>query len=263
MKHKYISPSKLSIFLDNLKNIFAALKHTHILSEITDYVVDSELSSTSTNPVQNHVLDAEFEMINNKLADLMYEEITFTSFTNNVGTVELGSTVDSVTLSWETNKTPTTLTLDGASIDVNAKSHIYSGLALKPTSVTTKTYTITATDDRNTEATKTTSFSFVNGVYYGAINSGTTINNTVILGLSHKLQNSKSTSFTTTADDGQYIVYALPSRLGTPAFNVGGFDGGFHLETSLSFTNTSGYTETYNVYFSDNLSLGKTTVKVS
>lgn len=59
----YVSLSKLSTFLDNLKNTFAALSHEHTISDITDYVVDSELNSNSTNPVQNAALDAEFSEI--------------------------------------------------------------------------------------------------------------------------------------------------------------------------------------------------------
>lgn len=60
---KYVSLNKLSTFLDNLKNIFAAKDHPHKIAEITDYSIDTALSSTSTNPVQNKVLDAEFEEI--------------------------------------------------------------------------------------------------------------------------------------------------------------------------------------------------------
>ena len=33
---KYVSLSKLSTFLDNLKNTFASLGHSHNLSDITD-----------------------------------------------------------------------------------------------------------------------------------------------------------------------------------------------------------------------------------
>ena len=62
-KNKYVSPSKLSVFLNNLKTIFSPLVHTHKISDLTDYTVDSALSSTSSNPVQNKVLDAEFEAI--------------------------------------------------------------------------------------------------------------------------------------------------------------------------------------------------------
>lgn len=60
---KYVSLSKLSTFLDNLYNKFASTGHKHTLDDITNYVVDSQMSSTSTNPVQNKVLDAEFEAI--------------------------------------------------------------------------------------------------------------------------------------------------------------------------------------------------------
>lgn len=60
---KYVSLSKLSTFLDNLKTTFATKVHAHKVSDLTDYTVDTELSSTSANPVQNKVLDAEFDAI--------------------------------------------------------------------------------------------------------------------------------------------------------------------------------------------------------
>lgn len=60
---KYVSLSKLSTFLDKLKEKFALISHGHTISDITDYTVDSQLSSTSTNPIQNKVIDAEFETV--------------------------------------------------------------------------------------------------------------------------------------------------------------------------------------------------------
>lgn len=60
---KYVSLSKLSTFLDKLKTTFASLSHTHQLNDITDYTVDTALSDTSTNPVQNKVLNEEFDSI--------------------------------------------------------------------------------------------------------------------------------------------------------------------------------------------------------
>ena len=70
MSKKYVSLSKLSTFLDNLKNTFAQLSHKHTISDITDYKIDTTLSSTSTNPVQNKVLDAEFDAIGNAMSAL-------------------------------------------------------------------------------------------------------------------------------------------------------------------------------------------------
>lgn len=62
-QNKYVSLSKLQTFLENLNNKFAALSHKHSVGDLSDYIVDTELSSTSANPVQNKVLDAEFEAI--------------------------------------------------------------------------------------------------------------------------------------------------------------------------------------------------------
>lgn len=67
---KYVSLSKLNVFLDNLRNKFAAKTHEHTVSEIKDYKVDTELSSTSTNPVENKRLNEEFEAIGDAIGAL-------------------------------------------------------------------------------------------------------------------------------------------------------------------------------------------------
>ena len=66
MAKKYVTLSKLSTFLDNLKNTFAQMSHKHTISDLTDYTpitVDTALSPTSNNPVANSTLDAEFEAV--------------------------------------------------------------------------------------------------------------------------------------------------------------------------------------------------------
>lgn len=60
---KYASLSSLQTFLENLRDTFSALSHKHTISDITDYTVDTELSSTSTNPIQNKVINEEFEAV--------------------------------------------------------------------------------------------------------------------------------------------------------------------------------------------------------
>lgn len=62
-QNKYVSPSKLAVFLENLKQTFSPLKHQHTISDLKDYVVDEELSSESNNPVANKVIDAEFDEV--------------------------------------------------------------------------------------------------------------------------------------------------------------------------------------------------------
>lgn len=67
---KYVSLTRLSNFLDNIKAKYSQIGHKHTISEITDYTVDSALSSTSTNSVQNKVLDAEFDSVATAMAVL-------------------------------------------------------------------------------------------------------------------------------------------------------------------------------------------------
>ena len=68
-QRKYVSLSKLSTFLDNLKNTFASLTHKHTINDITDFSIDNALSSTSTNPLQNKIVNAQFEAVD----DLIYD----------------------------------------------------------------------------------------------------------------------------------------------------------------------------------------------
>ena len=191
--------------------------------------------------------------IQQDIADLKYVPIDIIHITNSVGVVEMGSTVNRAVVSWTTNKAPVSLTVDGAAVDATANSITFD------TPITAnKTFTVIATDERGATDTATTSITFYNGVYYGVGTANTNIGT-----LTKKLQGSKGITFTVNAGEGQNILFALPARYGTPNFNVGSFDGGFHKINPINFTNASGYTEEYDVWVSDNTGLGNTTVKVS
>lgn len=194
--------------------------------------------------------------MNEKLGDLLYEAIAITSFTNSVNTVEMGSTVNTVVLTWKTNKTPTTLTLDGEGIDKSLTTKTIENASLK----SNKTYTLKAVDEREAAATKTTAVTFLNGVYWGVGEDKSSFDSAFLLKLSKGLQASKAKTFTVNAGASQHIYYALPSRYGTPSFKVGGFEGGFAKAATIAFTNASGYQENYDIWKSDNAGLGNTTV---
>ena len=194
-----------------------------------------------------------------RMDDVQYVKIQISSFTNNVNTVEMGSTVNTVVLSWATNKTPKTLTLDGAALDVSLKTKTIENANIKAN----KTYTLKATDDREAEATKTSLIQFLNGVYYGAAANASAFDSAFVLKLTKALQSSKAKTFTVTASPGQHIYYAIPARYGTPTFKVGGFDGGFTKAVTIDFTNASGHKESYDIWKSDNAGLGNTTVVVA
>lgn len=194
------------------------------------------------------------------LAELLYKAISITSFTNNVNTVEIGSTVTSVKLSWALSKKPTSVTLDGAAQPAETSgSKSLTGLSLK----SNKTWTLKATDERGATASRSTAVSFLNGVYYGVSADPGTIDSAFILGLTKNLRSSKLTSIKVNAGAGQHIFYCLPKRFGTCSFTVGGFSGGFTLVATVSFKNSSGYTEDYYIYKSDNAGLGSTTVAIA
>jgi hypothetical protein len=60
---KYVSLTRLSNFLDNIKAKYSKIGHKHTMSDLTDYKVDTTLSSTSNNPIANKTVDAEFDAI--------------------------------------------------------------------------------------------------------------------------------------------------------------------------------------------------------
>lgn len=185
-----------------------------------------------------------YATVEEALDDVLYKKIEITSFTNTVGVVEMGSTVDAVTLNWATNKVPSTLTLDGTAVDVASKTKALTGLGLK--------------------ASKTTSVTFQNGVFFGVstVNTEDGVTNDLILSFTKNLAGTRTRTFTVNSGSGQYIYYVYPSRLGKASFNVGGFDGGFVLFKTMQVTNASGYAEEFYIYKSENHNLGNTTVTV-
>lgn len=199
-----------------------------------------------------------YENVAEALDSLLYEPIVITKFSNNIGTKEMGTVVSSITFTWDTNKTPVSITLDGINIDPTLKSHTLDSLGL----TSAKTWTIQVSDEKTT-VSKNTSIGFTNGVYYGVGSiSKEEVTSQFILGLTRSLQSGKAKDFTANPGSGEYIYYALPTRYGTPSFYVGGFEGGFDLFTTFNFTNASGYQENYSVYRSTNANLGSTAVSV-
>ena len=194
------------------------------------------------------------------LDDLLYKAISIDSFNCNVGTQEKGATVTDVTLSWKLNKTPTTLSLNDEPLGTEDTQKVLSGQ-----SITENTnWTLQATDDREATAQKSVGIQFLNGIYYGkgTVTDTSGVTNEFVLGLTKKLQASRAGTWSVTADEGEYIYFAIPTSMGTPTFTVGGFDGGFTKLHTFEFQNSQGHTESYDVWKSENANLGNTTVVV-
>lgn len=203
-----------------------------------------------------------FALIEKDVADLLYDAIgaiSVTSFATSVATAEIGSTVNDVKLSWKLNRKPVSVAIDGAAQDAVAEGSLsLTGLGLTES----KSWTIRATDERDAVATKSTSLSFVNGVYYGAAAEPATIDSAFVRSLTRTLRSSKLTSFTANVTSGKYLWYCLPVRYGTCTFSLGVLPGGVGLVDTIELTNASGYTESYYVYRSDYAGIGNKTVTV-
>jgi hypothetical protein len=228
-------------------------------------VVVQQVSDAHINDLITAATDGRITCLEDELealrADLNYKNIDITAFScPGAGTYEMGSSVAAPMVTWSLNKTPASQSLNGEALGVDVRSKAYDG---KLTS--SKTYTLTVKGQKGETATKTGTFTFYNGVYWGAIADGATIDDAAILKLAKELRGDRKKTFTANAGAGQRIIYAFPSRYGTPTFNVGGFEGGFYKANAfpIMFTNGSQYAEGYDVWLSDELGNGETKVTVS
>ena len=197
--------------------------------------------------VEEKADESELDEIRARLDALEYQEIKISTMTANPSLCEMGSSND-ITVAWTLNKVPTSMNINGVPVTGNSKLF---------TSVSTNTtYTLNASDGK-TNASKSTSVSFANRVYYGAAADLTDVTS-----LTNVLSNNPARTITVDAGAGQYIVYAIPARLGDVSFFVGGFEGGFEDPVEQTLANASGYQEVYKIYKSTNAGLGETTVEI-
>lgn len=208
------------------------------------------------------VVGDQLERIRQQIADIQYVPIEILSFSNNINVAEIGSTVNEIALTWKLNKAPKSGTLNSISISGELKANqsvTIGNAALKTDSV----FTLEVIDEKGKTVQGKTTISFYRGIYYGVSGIPAKMDSTFIRSLARSLQSNQAKTFTVNSGASQYVWYALPDRYEDPVFNVGGFDGGFSKVSTLSFKNSSGYTETYKIYRSDNSNLGKKTVKVT
>ena len=203
--------------------------------------------ATLTTVVSGKADESEAVEIRARLDALEYKSIQINSFSAAPPINEMGSS-QTITLAWTLNKQATSQNINGAPVTGNSKQY---------TGVTTSTsYTLNVSDGQ-TSASKTAYITFANRIYYGAAADLATVTS-----LSSVLSNDPERTITVNAGAGEYIIYAIPARLGDVTFFVSGFEGGFEDPVEQTLTNSSGYAESYKVYRSTNANLGETTVEV-
>ena len=200
-----------------------------------------------TDVVSGKADESECIDIRARLDALEYQGIKISSISASPTLCELGSSND-INISWSLNKTAEQQNINGTPVTGNSKQ--YTGVT------SDATYTLNVSDGQ-TSATKSVVVSFANQIYYGASASTSSA-----ASLNKILSNVKTRTVTVDAGADEYIIYAIPVRLGTVSFFVSGFEGGFENPELKILTNASGYQEQYYVYRSTNKNLGETTVEV-
>ena len=258
--------SEIVRYIKSNKSLIDAITTSKI--NVAD-IIDNLSTNVANKPLsagQGVELKKVLDTLSVRVEDLEFVPVNISDFKSSITTAEKGATVNDVTLSWKLNKTPNpatdSLMLDGEFITL-AKS---GELDLTEQGITSNRKWVLTATDRKGSATKEASLTFYNGVYYGVAEAPATYDSAFIIALGKSgkkvLRGSKLTSFTVTAGEGEYIYYCLPKSMGTCSFKVGGFDGGFELADTLSYTNEPGHTEDYYIYRSSNAGLGATTVEV-
>lgn len=197
--------------------------------------------------------------------DLAYTAIAFASASATNATNEIGSTVTETVITWSFNKEPKTQTIKFGSevaevLDKSIRSKTYSGKTI----TSNTSIVITATDERNAQASRTLNITFQPRAYWGVAQNKEIYDSADILALSESaLTSTRTRNINVNAGEGEHIIYAIPSSFGTPTFKINGFEGGFVKVGTINFTNVSGYSQNYDVYKSVNPNLGSTQVVVS
>lgn len=197
--------------------------------------------------------------------DLAYTAIAFASASATNATNEIGSIVTETVIVWSFNKEPKTQTIKFGSevaevLDKSIRSKTYSGKTI----ASNTSIVITATDERDTQASRTLNITFQPRAYWGVAQNKEIYDSADILALSESaLTSTRTRNINVNAGEGEHIIYAIPSSFGTPTFKINGFEGGFVKVGTINFTNASGYSQNYDVYKSVNPNLGSTQVVVS
>jgi len=191
--------------------------------------------------------EADLAALTARVDALEYKDIAINSFNAAPPVSEIGSS-QTITLAWSLNKQATQQNINGTPVEGNTKQFI--GVS------SDQVYTLTATDG-NTSASMSVRVIFANQIYYGVAADTSDLS-----GLFKVLSNDAEREITVNAGEGEYIIYALPVRLGAVKFYVSGFEGGFEEPVVRSVTNESGYYEQYQIYRSTNANLGETTVDI-
>ena len=221
---------------------------TDLLRKLKDYI----LKETNQDKAVQQILYSNeaypnITTLEQALDVALYQDLTI-SVKVSPSVAESGDSIENVLLTWSYNKSNIKQqAIDNTTIDPNIRQ-----LELEGPIVSSTTKKVVGNDGTKTVTGQAT-LNFYPGIYYG---SG--ISQPPIQSMEKVLLPSRSCRITVNAEQNEYIWILLPINYGDPTFTVGGFSGGFQKVGSTSYKITN-----YNIWRSDNHSLGNTTIDIS
>lgn len=185
---------------------------------------------------------------------------TIVSFTTDIGVLEKGLVVSSITFTWTVPEDPDTQSINngiGVITPNTARNKTVAGLSI----ITNTSFTLTAIKDTVT-AIKSLSISFIGRRYWGTSPDDTLGNNpqthSFLLsnGFSSELSGSKSQSKIMDCTSGKYFYFMYPQIYGVSTFKVNSFPFTAITQTIQNVTNSVGYSEPYYIYKSNYIQYG-------
>ena len=198
-------------------------------------VVDSTLSETSEHPVQNKVITEALNKINTELFPL--------SISVSGGGLYEKRTTQTITVKWTIKEgsntvTPDTLSVNNESVSVSTTSKVFEGVTGNTT------YTVKAVKNGVT-VQGSTSVTFVNPSYFGAVDADFTPTEDAIKALAKSVKSTKSYTGSVSLEN-QKTCYAYPKSMG--ALTAIKDANNFEYLQSYTRSEVTVWDETYYVY---------------
>ena len=248
-----ISAERMNIINNNIVALWDALDS-----------LETSLDLQSQNVTYTNDRYTNITNVKEALDYLLYTPLSIKSFNISIDKVlEKGKIINECVLNWSYNKTiqEQTLTIGSSVIPLSINDSTYSYSNIINDNIS---FTLKAKDERNKIVNSIINVVYYNKIYWGTSSSIIYDNSFLLDELNNSaVSDNINRTIQVNATLNQYIYYAIPSRLGTPVFKVGGFEGGFSKVSTILFTNIYNFTENYDIYRSDNVNLGDIRVVIS
>lgn len=213
--------------------------------------VTEGLATVQTRPIADISIDASevtyenptYPTVEAALNKLLYVPLAIGSFSSSVTSAEVGSSINSLLLTWSYNTAVVSqnITNTGASLTAAARTYTYS------TPITSdRTFILTGTDGTSV-ASASVSVSFYRKRHWG-VSANEELTDSQIRALSgNEFVTSRTTAKTITAA-GEYLYLVYPASLGEATINVNGLLNTAWVLVTRNYSNYYGSEAPYHIY---------------